>query len=266
MDAMSGPRTVAWFSAGAPSAVMAKLLVAAKTPNLVIAYCDTGSEHEDAARFITEAEAWFGHPVERLRSDKYTDIWDVFTKRRFLNSPAGALCTVELKKKVRFAFQQPDDLQAFGYSFEEQARADRFRQLNPEVELLTPLIERGLSKSDCLAIIDRAGIEVPAMYRLGYSNANCVGCVKGGIGYWNKIRVDFPAVFARMAATERDIGASCLRETVGGKSVPLFLDELDPKRGRMSDEPSMDCSLLCATVEQDLAAGGTPTFEWETTQ
>ena len=25
------------------------------------------------------------------------------------------------------------------------------------------------------------GIEIPVMYRLGYNNNNCVGCVKGGI-------------------------------------------------------------------------------------
>lgn len=30
------------------------------------------------------------------------------------------------------------------------------------------------------------------MYDLGYANNNCIGCVKGGIGYWNKIRIDFP--------------------------------------------------------------------------
>lgn len=28
----------------------------------------------------------------------------------------------------------------------------------------------------------RAGIELPLMYRMGYDNANCIGCVKGGEG------------------------------------------------------------------------------------
>ena len=35
----------------------------------------------------------------------------------------------------------------------------------------------------------------PLMYDLGYPNNNCIGCVKGGMGYWNHIRKDFPEVF-----------------------------------------------------------------------
>jgi len=41
------------------------------------------------------------------------------------------------------------------------------------------LIDNDLSKENCLAIIDRAGIEIPMMYKLGYNNNNCIGCVKG---------------------------------------------------------------------------------------
>ncbi len=37
------------------------------------------------------------------------------------------------------------------------------------------------------------------MYDLGYPNNNCIGCVKGGMGYWNKIRKDFPEVFQKRA-------------------------------------------------------------------
>lgn len=71
---------------------------------------------------------------------------------------------------------------------------------------------------------------------------------KGGIGYWNKIRRDFPATFDRMAALERDIGATVLRDDAG----PLWLDELDPTRGDHANEPSFDCSLLCHLAEGEL--------------
>lgn len=244
-------RTVVWFSAGAASAVAAKLVLAQSHENVVIVYTNPGSEHPDNERFLDECEAWFEHPVIRLRSDRYVDTWQVWSERRFLVSPQGALCTAELKKKVRFGFERPDDVQVFGYTAEELNRADRFRQQNPEVTLVTPLIERSLSKDDCVAIINRSGIQLPAMYRLGYRNNNCVGCVKGGMGYWNKIRVDFPDVFARMADLEREIGATVLRDEQGA----VWLDELDPQRGDYPKEPSLECSLLCALSEQEMGHG-----------
>ena len=249
------PRTVVWFSAGAASAVAAKLTLA-DTPDAVIAYTDPGSEHPDNARFIDDCERWFGAPVLRLRSPKYADTWQVWEERRFLVGPAGALCTAELKKKVRYAFERPDDVQVFGYTAEEQHRADRFREQNPGVDLRTPLIERGLTKDDCLGIIASSGIAMPAMYLLGYRNNNCIGCPKGGIGYWNKIRVDFPDVFARMARLERELDATVLREPVKvdgrRKSIPLFLDELDPGRGNHLGEPSFECSLVCTATAEEL--------------
>lgn len=248
-ETMNQKRTVVWFSAGAASAIAAKLIIAENPSNLVIAYTDPGSEHPDNERFLKECEEWFSHPIERLKSEKYKDTWAVFDTG-YLVSPYGAMCTTELKKKVRRKFQQPDDIQVFGYTSEEQHRADRFREQNIEVNLRTPLIEHGLNKSDCLAMIDRAGIELPTMYKLGYQNNNCIGCPKGGMGYWNKIRKDFPEVFERMAAVERKLNVSILRENKGDIKTKLFLDELDPNRGNHANEPSFECSLLCSVAEQ----------------
>jgi hypothetical protein len=68
------------------------------------------------------------------------------------------------------------------------------------------------------------------------------------MGYWNKIRVDFPETFDRMAHLERRLGHTVIRD--GGE--PLYLDTLDPSRGDHTSEPSMDCSLLCAIAEDEL--------------
>jgi 3'-phosphoadenosine 5'-phosphosulfate sulfotransferase (PAPS reductase)/FAD synthetase len=237
-------RVVAWFSCGVTSAVATKITIEAY-PEAIVAYCDTGAEHPDNARFLKDCEAWFGRKIDVLRSAKYRDIWDVFEKRRFLVSPKGALCTVELKKTVRRDFEKPDDLQIFGFDTSELPRAQRFKDNNPEVDVWYPLIERGLSKPDCLDAVRRAGIEIPAMYKLGYRNNNCIGCVKGGAGYWNKIRKDFPAVFARMAAMERKLGAAINKSTsADGERRKVFLDELDPGAGRHSDL-DISCGLFC---------------------
>jgi hypothetical protein len=64
----------------------------------LIAYCDTGSEHPDNKRFLADCENWFEHEIKVVKSKKYRDIWDVFTKTRYLVGPKGARCTTELKK------------------------------------------------------------------------------------------------------------------------------------------------------------------------
>ena len=55
-------------------------------------------------------------------------------------------------------------MQVFGYTVEEQARADRFREQNPGVELLTPLIPVPLyaeclrvseHEEECVALVER---------------------------------------------------------------------------------------------------------------
>lgn len=238
------PRTIVWFSAGAPSAVLAKL-----TPDAELVYCDTRSEHEDNARFIRDVEGWTGRAVTKLRSELYADTWDVWERRGYILGHHGAPCTVELKKRLRYAYQQPDDVQMFGYHVGEEDRAANTVEGEPGIDWRFPLIERGLTKSDCLAMVERAGIRLPAMYEMGYPHNNCVGCPKGGMGYWNAIRVDFPDAFDRMAALERKYDYATHKDDDG----PVFLDELDPDRGDMKTEGTPECSILCAIAEGEFA-------------
>ena len=254
MKIESGQRILIWFSAGAASAVAAKIALSeAEGNDTLIVYTDTGGEHPDNKRFIKECEEWLQHEIVIAKSSKYKDIWDVWQRRRFLVNKNGALCTVEMKKKIRHKIEDPDDVQVFGYTKDEQHRADKFLKVNPEIDLWTPLIEKNLSKANCLALIERANIELPEMYKLGYKNNNCIGCVKGGIGYWNKIRIDFPETFDRMAKLEREIGSSILRSRIKGKDTEkLFLDELNPSRGHYPSEIEPECSLLCVEVEEDM--------------
>ena len=236
-------RVVVWFSCGAASAVAAKLTLE-RYPDAILAYCDTGSEHPDNARFMADCEAWLGKPVTVLRSKKYKDTWDVFQKTRYLAGVNGARCTAELKKNVRRDFEQPDDLQIFGFDVTETQRAERFKGNNPEVSCWFPLIDAGMTKPQCFDVLAQAGIELPAMYRLGYRNNNCIGCVKGQAGYWNKIRKDFPETFQRMAKLERELNVALCKTYAGGERQRLFLDELPPDFGRY--EP-IECGLFCGS-------------------
>jgi len=166
---MADRRTVCWFSAGAASAVATKLTLA-DNPSAVVAYCETGAEHPDNARFLRDCQAWFKRPIERIRSDRFASTWDVFEKRRYLAGIEGAPCTMELKVRPRLEWQEAADINVFGYTADrpDVERSKRLRSNNFEMAIRTPLIDRGLTKEACLAMIEHAGIALPPMYAMGF--------------------------------------------------------------------------------------------------
>lgn len=243
------PRVICRFSCGAASAVATKLALKKYGHDRVeVTYSDTGSEHPDNVRFLADCEKWFDKKITVLKSDKFKDTWDVWEKERFIASRFGAPCTGALKREPAFAFERPTDILVMGYTADEVKRAERIRKTNFERIIETPLIEAGLGKPDCLAMIERAGIELPAMYKLGFQNNNCIGCPKGGRGYWNMIRKHFPDRFDRMAKLQRTLNTNFWQEPDGSG---LFLDQLDPDRGVQYDEPNIECGVVCETIELD---------------
>lgn len=217
-------RPVVWFSCGAASAVTAKLAIEKYGDCVEVVYCNTlAEEHPDNARFMADVESWIGKPITIIASEKYESISDVFEKRRYMSGVKGAICTVELKKNPRFAFQQPHDVHLFGFTYDEKQRIREFKSANFDLNLEWILFRNKVTKADCHARIKKAGIESPVMYSLGYKNNNCIGCVKStSAAYWWRVMIDFPDVFALRCIQSRAIGCRLVR--VKGKRI--FLDEL----------------------------------------
>ena len=232
-------RIVAWFSAGDASAVACKLVLK-EHPDAIVARIIIPDELEDADRFTADCERWYGKPILRLQDPGKRSTEDVFRQRRYVQGTAGAPCTGELKKAVRYAFQEPDDIHVFGFTADEQHRAENLRQNNFELEVNFPLIRAGLTKDDCHGIVRAEGIEQNLMYRLGFANGNCPGCVKGGMGYWNRVRVVFPHVFAARMALGKELNWRPFK--FRGKRIGLH--ELPPDAGR-HEEPGFECSAFC---------------------
>ncbi len=235
-------RVIVWFSCGAASACVAKLASVLYGDKLSVVYCDTMSaEHPDNQRFFDDVQRWIGRPIQRIKSSRYDSVEDVFDKRNYMSGPAGAICTVEMKKRPRFEFQRATDVHCFGMTADEGKRIKRFAEGNPELRLRWLLEEAGMTKEDCLKMVAEAGIELPAMYRLGYKNNNCIGCVKAtSPSYWNKVRQDFPEVFARRAAQSEALG--CRLTRVAGKRV--FLSELPVTNNEVIQE-DLSCGPQC---------------------
>lgn len=247
-------RLLCQFSCGAASAVATKLVIAEASAPVLVVNAYLAAEPEDNRRFLADCERWFGHPVTVLRDEKYgAEPLEVFRRRGFMKGPHGASCSGPLKRDLLRTLEQPGDVLVLGFTEEERGRFDDFQQQWPDRPARAPLIERGLTKDDCKAMIERAGIELPLMYRLGYDNANCIGCVKGGAGYFRAIREDFPERFKALADVEQSIGpgAYILYHRSGpleGQRFPLHeLPAGEPRR----NEAVPACSFYCLTAEQD---------------
>jgi len=275
---------IAHFSHGVPSAVAAFLAVKEfGLQNVRVVTCDTGSEHSDNERFAKEVEAWAGFKIDYLKSEKYEDVDDVIEKTRWIAGIGGARCTGELKKipaQKIITWGKGQEIEILGYTLEEQDRVNKWIANNSERKIDPILVRNGLTKEDCQGIISRAGIKRPEMYNLGYRNNNCIGCVKGGIGYWNKIRVDFPDVFARRAKQERDIGATINKIRTAKKknglpvwptwvfsltnysalnkdgveqwktgAIRMYLDEMPDDIGHYPSEIEVQCGIICMLVD-----------------
>lgn len=255
----SASRIVCGFSCGAASAVATKLALAqyGKTHDVQIVNAFVVQEHSDNRRFLADCEPWFGRKVTVLRDEKYdANIINVFRRKQFIKSRLGAPCTTELKRKLLDAWSLPGDVAVFGYTAEEEDRLDDFRERNPDKPVIAPLIEFGLGKDDCKAMVERQGIELPIMYRQGYDNANCIGCVKGGEGYFRAIREDYPTEFEELAKVEEEIGPSAyiLRYRSGpliGQRFPL---RALPQGEARRNEKLPSCSFFCELAEQEYAS------------
>lgn len=246
MDANS--RILVSFSCGAASAVAAKIAVElyGATHDVQVVYADTSNdEHEDNKRFLRDVEAWIGRPVTILRSDKYRTAEEVWLGERYVVSPRGASCTRALKRRVIDAYNQPGDVLVLGLAADEESRIDDFEDRWTGGPLLWLLRDNGITKEDCYHIIMAAGITLSTMYLLGFDHSNCLGCPKGGMGYWNKIRAHFPWVFWRRALIFWKLG---VRLRSGGKLY--WLHELHPAAGRNAKEPPIECGVFCEDYAQ----------------
>jgi len=229
-----------WFSCGVASAVAAKRTIEkhGEEFNVMVINNPVDEEHEDNQRFLKDVEKWIDRPIiKAVNSDIGTtscvDVWD---KRRFMSGPHGAPCTLLLKKAARYEFERNHDIYAhvLGFTVEESDRHDRFTK--GERANTLPIF-----KGRCFDITKDAGVKVPYIYKLGFPNANCIGCVKAtSPDYWNLVRKQFPDEFTARAEQSRDIGARLVR--VDGKRI--FLDELH-SRATGGGIRNWDCGIFC---------------------
>lgn len=245
-------RTLIWWSTGAASAVMARLMLRHE-PEAVIVRCETFNEDPDNYRFEADVMRRLNRSVTLLRSDEYESVWDVWQKKRYIAGTDGAPCTAAMKIAPRLAFQLPTDRHAFGHTADSHdvKRFERLQANYPELIVQAPLIDAGITKAASLAMVENWGIKLPRSYAMGFPNANCLGtgCGKAtSPDYWSAYRFHFPEAFAKTAAYSREIGARLTRIN----DQRIYIDEI-PADWPMTNPIAPACDFLCHIAEQEVA-------------
>jgi len=243
---MVGKNIVVWFSCGAASAVAAKLTVEhyGEFNNVMVVNNPVDEEDEDNRRFLKDVEAWLGQEIilainTEAGTTSCVDIWE---QRKYMSGVAGAPCTMILKKGARYEFEKTHDIDyhVLGFTANEVDRHERFIRGERE-NVLPVLIEEGITKGRCFEILREANIKLPRIYKMGYPNANCIGCVKSNSPtYWNHVRKMHPDVFKHRAEQSRRIGARLVKY----KGERIFLDDL-PERARGGKMKNFECGIFC---------------------
>jgi len=270
---------IGWWSGGGDSAIACKKCLEWFGPDSVrIVFIDTRNEDDDTYRFKKDCENWYGKEIETICTDKWDNIEDVWDHYLSLTVAGGAICSTELKREVRKVFQNKNkySYQAFGYDINEIDRAKALRINYPDSKPIFPIIYELMSKTESLKLLQKNNIIPPLSYQMGYSNNNCLktGCVQGGIGYWQKYKVDFPDRFESMGirehryTNEKGVPVTILKDQSkearlknGGKPLPVFLiphpeypfvKDITMIEGRMS-EPLMECNGFCGPSQDILS-------------
>jgi hypothetical protein len=237
-----------WFSCGAASAVAVKKGIEKYGNSHIILIVNNPviQEDSDNIRFMNDVSNWIGYPITIASNKNFptNSIVDVFNKRKYMSGVLGAPCTQQLKKEARYQFEKENriDFHVLGFTVDELERHNRFIKFERN-NVIPVLIDLGLTKNDCFKILEDAGIELPKVYKMGYPNANCIGCVKSqSPTYWNHVRKNHPEVFEERADQSRRLKCKLVRR----KGQRIFLDELLPTdKGRAMK--SYECGIFCET-------------------
>jgi hypothetical protein len=265
-------RVIAWWSGGVTSA-LACWWALQTFKNVAIVFLDTKNEDDDTYRFKRDCEALYGQEIETLTrlsaNSEFRTIEDIWFKYLSLNVATGAICSSVLKREMREAYQNlnTDFAQVFGFDANEKKRHLNMRKNYPELNVISPCYEQGITKAGAVRRMLKLGVQPPRAYKLGFQNNNCLktGCVQGGLWYWQKMKEEkHDEIFLPMARREHKLTdlkgepvTICKDQGEGGGLVFLLphpdyphIKDISMMKGRAPKEDlAMECTGFCSTKD-----------------
>jgi hypothetical protein len=268
---------VVLFSGGASSAVVAEYVKKKYgKDNVILFFTETYWEDPDNYRFMEDVAEYLGLPIT-TRSDGRTPE-EIFFDTGYLGNSRLARCSEELKVKQTIVFVEEmlnkglKPILYFGIGPHEQHRAESLRghynHIGVEgVETRFPLIETDLKETN---VRDRVKnlwkIQLPRMYGLNFSHANCGGrCVRGGFEHYALLFVTWPNQYKLQEEMEERFrdkfkkNVSILKKNGGPYTLkelrerfindPAYLNKLLSKKGLGEEGEDMQGAPCVCTID-----------------
>lgn len=187
------------FSGGVGSAITLQLVVEEfGRDNVIALFADTLMEDEDLYRFNRDVETLVGLKLTKLCYGLTP--WELFNERLFISNNKIDHCSqylkrALLKKWVRYAYKPDECFIWIGIDWSEKHRLERAQKGGIPYIYRSILVERDimLTAADKVKWCKANKIELPKLYKLGFSHNNCGGfCVKAGLGHFRLLYKTMP--------------------------------------------------------------------------
>jgi hypothetical protein len=125
-SAQDGDKIAVWFSCGAASAVAAKMTLDQYGGRCSVRVLNNpvAEEDEDNRRFLRDVQEWLGVEIEDVRNSDYPNASavEVWNRRSAMSFPRGAPCTLELKKRARYEWEESNPVDWHGTTSERSTQ------------------------------------------------------------------------------------------------------------------------------------------------
>lgn len=202
------------FSGGLGSWMAAKRVAERYgTDNLYLVFTDVLFEDEDLYRFLPEAAENVGGELVWITDGRTP--YDVFREKRYMGNTRTAHCSEALKSTPFYKWV--DDFMAdnpleeviiyLGIDWTESHRLDNARKRRPKYTIEAPLCDKPLlSGVDIREALKGEGIDLPRLYKMGFSHNNCGGaCVKAGQGQWERVLKEMPERYRKHERLQNEL-------------------------------------------------------------
>lgn len=229
---------IVFYSGGIGSWATAKRVIAKHgKQDVILLFTDTLIEDEDLYRFIDETVEEMGVEFHRIADGRTP--FEVYKDVRYLGNSRFAPCSHELKQKpaekwVKANFKPDECVLYLGIDWTEEHRTKAPRRNYEPYKVEFPMCEEPyVTKEEMFQELERLGIEIPRLYKMGFAHNNCGGfCCRAGQGHFANLLKQMPERFAYYEAKEEEMrqflgkDVAMMKKTKNKVTFPYTLRQL----------------------------------------